>query len=198
MLAKDFYLRDTVEVARDLLGKVLVHQDGGRVFRGRILETEAYLGIGDRACHTFGGLRSPRTEPMWQEGGRAYIYLSYGLHHLFNVVTREAGVPEAVLIRAVALEDRALSSPLRFGKALEDLTPSQVKNLSNGPAKLTQAMAIVKDFTGQGLGGPRFYIEEGPREEAIITSTRIGIENSQEAASYPLRFYLEGTGVSKT
>jgi len=99
-LPRSFYLRPTAEVAVDLLGRLLVRREGRRRRVVRIVEVEAYLGIEDRAAHTFGGRRTPRVEPMWGEGGHAYVFLVYGMHCCLNVVTREAGTPEAILIRA--------------------------------------------------------------------------------------------------
>lgn len=197
-LPKSFYIRDTTKIAKELLGKVLVHKTEDQIYRGIIVETEAYLGIDDRASHSFNNTRTDRTKYMYMEGGHAYIYLNYGIHHLFNVVTNRKDVPEAVLVRAVEIiqgQERALYN--RYGKPRQDLTKLQLKNMANGPGKFTQAMGITVDMTGTSLLGDKLWLEDIGETGEIVTTTRIGIENTGEAREYPLRFYLKGRNVSK-
>ena len=145
MLPRGFYQRPTSAVARDLLGKLLVRVTADGVAALRITEVEAYLGVDDPACHTFGGRRTPRTETMWGEAGRAYVYLIYGLHHCFNVVTVGEGVPEAVLIRGgTGVVGRHLIRRRR-GASMS------ARDLSNGPGKVCQALEIGREFDGFDL-----------------------------------------------
>jgi DNA-3-methyladenine glycosylase len=193
ILPEKFYRRDTETVARDLLGCVLVHEtaDGERV-SGRIVETEAYLGLSDRACHTYGGKRTPRTRSMYLEGGHAYVYFIYGMHFCFNVVTRTSEHPEAVLIRALdPLEGIELMRERR--KVKRDL------DLTNGPGKLCRALGIDRSHDGLSLASSTLYIERGPHirgsrieKGAIISSPRIGVAYAKEAAHWPLRFSIKG------
>ncbi len=135
-LDKTFYIRDTLPVAKELLGKKLVHKINGRILSGIIVETEAYMGIQDKAAHSYGGRKTERTKVMFEAGGVSYIYFIYGLYYCFNVVTAEEGIPQAVLIRAVqpveGIEDMAL---LRVNKNIKELTKKQIINIANGPAK---------------------------------------------------------------
>jgi DNA-3-methyladenine glycosylase len=174
-LERRFYARDTITVARELLGQHLVHRlpDGTRL-SGRIVETEAYLGVEDPACHTFGGRRTPRTEPMYGEAGLSYIYFIYGMHYCFNVVTVGAGVPEAVLVRAL--------------EPIEGLTASHA---ANGPGKLCRALGLDRRHGGLDLtADPLLTIEAGDpvADAAIIAGPRIGIGHSHDAVHWPLRF----------
>ncbi|WP_077369066.1 DNA-3-methyladenine glycosylase [Anaerosalibacter sp. Marseille-P3206] len=192
-LKRDFYNRDTVIVAKELLGKTLVHNINGKVLKGKIVETEAYLGVIDKAAHSYGGKRTARVEIMYGPSGRAYIYIIYGMYYLLNVVTKEEGTPEAVLIRGIepleGIEDMALN---RYKKSLDELTKKQIINLTNGPGKLSKAMNIEKSLNGEDLCGDRLYIEEGLNDKFdIITDKRIGIDYAEEARDFPLRFYIE-------
>lgn len=199
-LKRKFYMQDTKIVARELIGNVLVHKLGEETFvKGRIVETEAYLGLCDKAAHSYGGRRTERTQTMFAQGGVAYVYLIYGMYHCFNVVTREEGVPEAVLVRGIEpLEDSlGQMSWLRYGKVWEDLTNFQKKNFSNGPGKLAMALGLDKSCNALDLLGEELYIEEGEVAGRILTSKRIGIDYAEEARDWILRFYLEGSrGVS--
>lgn len=185
-LTRSFYLRgDVVRVARELLGKVLCSRGDGGTCRVIITETEAYAGEGDRASHAYGGRRTARTEPMYGRGGHAYVYLCYGIHHLFNVVTNRAGVPHAVLLRAgKTLQGGALMAARR-GRAAGDAT------LLDGPGKLSQALGITTAQTGESLHGRRLWIEDrgiavAPRD--IVAGPRIGVDYAGEDAALPYRF----------
>lgn len=193
-LALDFYLRDTETVARDLIGKRLVHVVDGERLSGVIVETEAYLGIADRAAHSFGDKRTPRTESMYLEGGHSYVYFIYGMHYCFNVVTGPAEHPEAVLIRALVPTEGVERMKLRRQSARE-------VDLASGPGKLCQALGIDRSCDRVSLvKSKKLFIENGPALKGeIIASPRIGVAYAGEAAQWPLRFSLVGNPhVSKT
>lgn len=188
-LPRDFYLRDdVVEISRDLLGMVLCTKLNRHTTKAIITETEAYAGVGDKASHAYRGRRTKRTEPIFGEGGAAYVYLCYGIHHLFNVVTNEAETPHAVLIRAATpLEGAALMQNRRNKREID-------KTLLAGPGSVAQALGITTELTGVSLLGNKIWIEEqvpavGPIK--IEIGPRIGIDYAQEDASRPYRFVLQ-------
>jgi DNA-3-methyladenine glycosylase len=186
-LDRSFYYRPTLQVARGILGKRLVRVLNGQRLVGLIVETEAYIGEADGACHASRG-RTPRTEVMYGPPGRAYVYLIYGMHHCFNVVTEEEGFPAAVLIRAL--------EPLESLEWMRRHRPDRPDDqLTNGPGKLCAALAIDKSLNGVDLCTSQvFFIEEGGTfaDEEIATSPRIGIRSDEVAKSRPWRFYIEG------
>lgn len=192
-LNREFYNRDSIVVAKELLGKVLVYESGGQKISAKIVETEAYMGIEDKAAHSYGGRRTPRVEVMYGGPGVAYIFLIYGLHCCFNIVTNEADIPQAVLIRAVEpVEGRECMAQRRFGTSYEQLTKSQRKGLTNGPGKLCGALSIDRNVNGEDLCGNNLYLEEGEDQEfSIVTTKRVGIDYSEEAKDYPWRFYIK-------
>ena len=178
-LPRAFYLRDTGEVARALLGCVLVRRVGREEHRAVIVETEAYLGVLDRAAHTWNGRRTPRVLPMWGEGGRAYVYGIYGLHTCLNVVTREAGTPEAVLIRAAV--------PERWWRGEE--VPRKALLEASGPGRLCRSLSVGLSLSGASLAGPELKVCRGPaRAFEVLTGPRVGVDYAGEAAAWPLRF----------
>ena len=189
-LPAGFYTRSNViTIARELLGKILVTRLNGLVTMGRIVETEAYNGIADRAAHSWNGRRTQRTEIMYSEGGVAYVYLCYGLHQMFNVVTDKAGFPKAVLIRA--LEPLAGTDIMmeRRKKTKPDVT------LTCGPGSLARAMGIQVKHTGSDLTGDEIFIAADdyhlPRKNIIVTP-RIGVDYAGVDAQLPYRFYIAG------
>jgi len=186
-LARDFYQRSTLTVARELLGKRLVRVVDGQRLLGLIVEVEAYIGEDDAACHAACG-RTPRNEAMYGPPGHAYVYFIYGMHHCLNAATEEEGFPAAVLIRAL--------EPLEGLEIMRRYRPDRSdKELTNGPAKLCQAMAIDRSFNGVALCTSKdLFIEEWPMvaPEEIGTSPRIGIKADEVAMSVPWRFYLQG------
>jgi DNA-3-methyladenine glycosylase len=190
-LPRSFYLGDPVAIARGLLGCVLWRRlDDGTLLAARIVETEAYLGANDSASHARRGLRSERNESMYLEGGHAYVYFTYGMHWCMNVVTGEADIAEAVLLRA--------AEPVRGIEAMRERRPKAKKDweLMNGPGKLCMALGIDKHFDGESLSGDTLWL--APRDievddADIAVSARIGVEGSGEAAEWPLRFYLRGS-----
>jgi DNA-3-methyladenine glycosylase len=187
-LSREFYTRiDVLAVARELLGQVLVvrARDGVRL-SGTIVETEAYRGPEDRACHAYGGRRTSRTETMYRQGGTAYVYLVYGLHHQFNVVTNVEGVPHVVLVRAVA--------PIEGLEVMRRRRPGRPDpELANGPGKLCQALGIDRRLDGADLLGDQVWVESG-RERiapaAIVAGPRVGVDYAGAWADKPWRFRL--------
>ena len=191
-LGNNFFKRDTVEVAKNLLGKKIIRNISGNFFCAKIVETEAYLGLEDRACHSYGGNITKRNEILYKEGGTIYVYLIYGMYNLLNIVTKSEIYPEAVLIRAVEpienFDDFAVN---RFGKIYKDLSTYQKKNLTNGPGKLSMAMGIDRALNGKILSPDYLFIEDGEYVKNIIETKRIGIDYAGEDANLPLRFYIE-------
>jgi DNA-3-methyladenine glycosylase len=188
-LPRAFYLQDTITVARSLLGCVLWRRIGRELLAARIVETEAYLGANDMASHARRGLRSPRVESMYLEGGHAYVYFTYGMHFCMNVVTAEADLAEAVLLRAAEPLQGIETMRARRPKAKRDI------DLTNGPGKLCSALAIDRELDGEPLDGKRLFLTARDivvRDEEIAVGPRIGVENSGEAARWPLRFYVRG------
>jgi DNA-3-methyladenine glycosylase (3mg) len=192
-LDREFYNRDTVLVAKELLGKILVHEINGQKLSAKIVEAEAYMGITDKAAHSYGGRRTSRVEIMYGKPGFSYVFIIYGMHYCFNTVTREEGTPQAVLIRAVEPIDGVdLMAHNRFKKPYNQLAKSQIKNLTNGPGKLCGALLIDKGQNGEDLCGDKLYIEEGDHKKFnIISAKRVGIDYAEEAKDYPWRFYIE-------
>ncbi len=199
-LDRDFYLRDTLIVARDLLGKELVHHTGGLKVVGRIVETEAYTGPGDKGSHSYGGRRTGRNEVMYHMGGTAYVYLIYGMYHCFNVVTEGLDEPAAVLVRAVEpVEGVEFMYGARYNSSSAALSSRQKTGLCNGPGKLCIAMNISRSENGLDLCDSRLYIREAFNEPfSIKSSPRINIDYAGEYKDKPWRFYIEGNSyVSK-
>lgn len=194
-LPREFYMRDTVKVTKDVLGKVFVHQMDGEICRARIVDVEAYLGTDDKAAHSYSGRPTKRTAPMFEAGGIAYVYLVYGLHYVMNIVTEREGVPEAIMLRGVQMLDLDDKVALRrYRKPRHKLTKTQVKNLSNGPGKLTQAMGITTKLSGVSLTGDILWLEEDEKSKEpfdIGVDKRIGIDYAEEAVDFPLRFFIK-------
>ncbi|MEG0773474.1 DNA-3-methyladenine glycosylase [Clostridium sp.] len=192
-LNKEFYKRDTLIVAQELLGKKLVHNINGKILSGIIVETEAYMGPEDKAAHSYGGRKTERTKVMFEEGGISYIYFIYGLYYCFNVVTSVQGTPQAVLIRALepveGLEDMAI---IRYKKNYNELNKKQIINLTSGPSKLCSALKLDKSLNAVDLASDVLYLEEAIDPEfEIIQTTRIGIDYAEEAKEYHWRFYIK-------
>ena len=188
-LPVDFYRQKNVcTVAKALLGKLLVTSQGNGLTIGRIVETEAYNGITDKASHAWGNRRTQRTEVMYAEGGVSYVYLCYGIHHLFNVVTNEVDVPHAVLVRALepvsGLEHMLARTKMRRPDV----------SLARGPGKLSKAMGITTADTGVSLLGDRLFIADDGfpvRTSQILATPRIGVDYAGEDARLPYRFLLK-------
>ncbi len=194
VLGRDFYDRDTVTVARELLGRRLVRvlEDGRRLVC-RITETEAYVGPVDKACHAYHYRRTARTETLFASPGTAYVYLIYGMYHCLNIVTEPEGTPCAVLLRSGEAEENGEAMAwLRFGRSLEEMSPQQRRNFLNGPGKLCQALQITRRYNGLDLTdeGGCLYVCDGPAPREIHTGTRIGIDYAEEAVEFPWRFWI--------
>jgi DNA-3-methyladenine glycosylase len=175
--ARPFFRRDTVAVARDLIGAWFARRYRGFWYGGRIVETEAYLGPGDAAAHSWKGRRTPRVEPMYGDGGLLYVFFVYGMHHCANVVTRAAGDPQAVLLRAA------------------EGPPEAPERLMSGPARLCAALGVTKTASGVDLVESerfRIFLRAG-RRPAIAVSSRVGVDYAGEAAAWPLRFFDRGS-----
>lgn len=186
-LDKDFYTRsDTCQIAKELLGKKIFTKIDGVVTSGIIVETESYTGINDKASHSYGGRRTKRNEQMYSIGGFAYIYLCYGLHHLFNVVTGKENDPQAVLIRAIEPIDGIDIMLKRRNKQKLDYT------LTAGPGSLTQALGITVDLNGTDLNSDIIWIEDnGVNYKDIIESPRVGVGYAKEDALLPYRYRVK-------
>ena len=185
----EFYVReDVVQISRELLGKVLCTNLNGRITKAIITETEAYAGVSDKASHAYGGRRTKRTESLYTCGGTAYIYLCYGIHHLFNVVTNKTGTPHAVLIRAgQSFEGCELMHKRRNKRHIDKL-------LLTGPGSLSQALGITTDLTGTNLLGNQIWIEDHKifvADEEIATGPRVGIDYADEDSTRPYRFIVD-------
>ena len=191
-LGREFFDRDTVAVARDLLGKVLVRRVDGMTLSGRIIETEAYVGRVDKACHAYGHRRTARTETLFAPPGTAFIYLIYGIYHCLNFVTEPEGEPSAVLLRGlVPVEGTAEMARRRFGKEPEQLTSYQKKHFLDGPGKVCMALGLTRAQNGLDLTGEELFLaDDGAPRPSFHTGTRIGIDYAEEAVHFPWRFYL--------
>jgi DNA-3-methyladenine glycosylase len=189
ILPESFYTgKDVVKIAKQLLGKVLVTNIDGIHTAGKIVETEAYAGTIDKASHAYGNRRTNRTEVMYGHGGVAYVYLCYGIHHLFNVVTNIRDTPHAVLIRALEPMEGIDAMLQRRGK--EKLQPA----LTAGPGAMSMAMGIRTSHTGLSLQGPEITIEDRGIKiisKDIIHATRVGVAYAADDAMLPYRFYLK-------
>ncbi|CAG7840145.1 3-methyladenine DNA glycosylase [Clostridium novyi B str. ATCC 27606] len=191
-LHKEFYRRDTIQVAKDLLGKYIVVNKNDKKIIAKIVEVEAYLGINDKAAHSYGGRRTERTKVMYEDGGCIYVFQIYGMYNCLNIVTSYKEVPQAVLIRAVEpISNIDEFSFNRFKKNFNELTKYQQKNITNGPGKLCMAMNITKEFNGKDLSLDTIYILDNKEEFQVVSSKRIGIDYAEEAKDYLLRFYIK-------
>lgn len=192
----DFYLRkDTLRIARDLLGKLLVipTTNGERV-SGIIVETEAYLGEIDKGAHSYGGRRTARNEITYAEGGHIYVFFVYGMYYQLNFVTGPIGHPHVVLIRGIEPVEGIEIMRKRRGKMPD-------KNLTSGPGKLCIAFGIDRSYNGEDLLGDRMWVEEYKNfaDEEVVSGKRVGIDYAEEFAGMPWRFWVKGNlFVSKT
>lgn len=194
-LSREFYLRDTVTVARELLGMRLVFIDGqDNRLAVEINETEAYTGVSDKACHAYGDKRTARTEALYLAGGHAYIYFIYGMYYMLNVVTEPEGSPCAVLLRgAIPAEGHDMIARNRFGINYASLDARRKKSLLDGPGKLCSGLGLTKEQNKLDLLGDRLFIERPDMSPsfAIGVSKRIGIDYAEEAVHYPYRFFQQ-------
>lgn len=185
-LPREFYLRDGLTVARELIGKKIVTRLPDGVTSGIIVETEAYMGTIDAAAHSYRGL-TERTRIFFGDGGFVYVYLIYGRNLCTNVVANVAGVPEAVLIRALEPVDGVELMCRRRGK-------NNLRDLCSGPGKLSQALGVTKNFYGADLCGDEIFIELAENFQSTVAATRrINVDYAGAAAEYPWRFIAAGS-----
>ena len=188
-LLHSFYLQtNVIDLARQLIGKVLVTNFNNRYTSGIISETEAYNGVVDRASHAYNGRRTPRNETMFAMGGTSYVYICYGMHHLFNVVTNVKDEPHAVLIRNIIPLEGIEIMQRRRNKNVTD------KTFSTGPGTASVVLGINKQHNGLLLSGNEIWIEDGKtkiEENQIIVTPRIGVESAGKDALLPYRFLLK-------
>jgi DNA-3-methyladenine glycosylase len=188
-LIHDFYRRaDVLTIARELLGKVIFAQKNGQLTAGMITETEAYAGATDRASHAYGNRRTDRTRVMFRNGGLSYVYLCYGVHHLFNFVTHREDHPHAVLLRGIY--------PVKGKEVMEQRRGMLMKKkgFTDGPGKVTQAMGITVLDNGVDLSGDRIWVEDTGikiQPKDIVVGPRIGVDYAREDAALPYRFLLQ-------
>ena len=184
-----YHRKDVVQIAKELLGKIIVTSFDGNLTSGRITETEAYVGLTDKASHSFGNRRTARNEHMYGAGGIAYVYICYGMHQMFNIVTNDKDVPDAVLVRAVEPMKGVGTMLKRTGKKKLDRT------LTRGPGNVGKALGIFKHHSGLKLTSKEIYIVEDKfslAEENIGTSIRIGVKGAGPDGLLPYRFYIRG------
>ncbi|MDP9959746.1 DNA-3-methyladenine glycosylase [Chryseobacterium lathyri] len=189
-LPLSYYLnQDVIFLARDLLGKILFTEINGDITAGIIVETEAYFGVIDKASHAYGGRRTGRTETLYTQGGVSYVYLCYGIHHLFNIVSSVEGEPHAVLVRAVEPFTGTEIMELRRNM------PASKTAISSGPGSAAKALGIDRSFNRKDLTGNEIWIEDHSIKyspDEIISGPRIGVAYAQEDALLPWRFYVKG------
>ena len=190
-LSADFYQRDDVLlISQELLGKVICTNFHGKLTSGIIVETEAYAGVTDKASHAYGGRRTKRTETMYAKGGSAYVYLCYGIHHLFNIVTNKKNIPHAVLIRAIQPRDGIEIMLQRRNKKNIDHT------LTSGPGSLTRALGITVKNSGTFLMDNLIWLEDqniNYTNQDILATPRVGVQYAGKDAQNPWRFQVENS-----
>ncbi len=191
-LNRDFYNRDARIVAENLIGKILVRKYDDKIIKARITETEAYIAEIDKASHGYGGKITPRTKIMFGPPGYTYVYFIYGMYYCLNFVTEGEGTCSAVLIRgADPLENIQEICINRYNKTLENLSKSQIKNLSNGPGKLCKAFKITKEHNGIDLTVDEIYVEDDGFTDFYVEKTkRINIDYAEEAKDFLWRYIL--------
>jgi DNA-3-methyladenine glycosylase len=189
-LTIDFYEHnDVLQIAKELLGKIIITKFDGIITSGRIVETEAYIAIADKASHSFGGRRTARNEAMYGAAGTSYVYICYGMHHLFNIVTNKKNVPDAVLIRAIEPIKGIDTMLRRTGKIKFDNT------LTKGPGNVSKALGINKQHSFLSVVKNNIFIMQDDYvvdTNLIGISKRIGVEGAGNSALLPYRFYIKG------
>lgn len=198
-LPPEFFLRDTVAVARDLLGRYIVRNIADTTMICRITETEAYVGAIDKACHAYAGRKTSRTQTLYSAPGTAYVYQIYGMYHCLNFVTESEGTASAVLIRGcVPLHSKDRISQYRFGVDYNDLNSTQKRNFLNGPGKLCKGLCIDKSLNNLPCGENALFLTDEISELSLPqraenltfnTGKRIGIDYAEEAVDFPWRFW---------
>ncbi len=194
----DFFEQPTLQLARSLLGKTLIHQTDEGIAAGRIVETEAYMGPEDKGAHSFGNRKTDRTRVMFEHAGLAYFFRIYGMYLCFNVVSGPPGKPEAILVRAVepveGIELMAERRGMDLPDAAETWPVRKRANLTNGPGKLSMALGLTMDLYGNDLSAPPLWIDpsSGQAETGeILAGPRINIDYAEEFTAMPWRFWLK-------
>ncbi|WP_129595819.1 DNA-3-methyladenine glycosylase [Anaerophilus nitritogenes] len=186
-LDESFYRKDALNLAKDLLGKILVRKIGDRLIQCKIVETESYIGPQDKGCHAYNNKRTKRTEVMFWDGGYAYIYMIYGMYYCLNIVAAKKEEPQAVLIRAV--------EPLNEFEILKEnrkIKSKKLKDLTNGPGKLCKALHITKELNGYDMiSGDELYIKDNDEKIEIVSTKRVNIDYAEEYKDKLWRFYIK-------
>ncbi|MEG2656686.1 MAG: DNA-3-methyladenine glycosylase [Clostridium sp.] len=192
-ISPEFFKRDARIVSEELLGKLLVRNYSGNTLIGRIVETEAYIGTIDKACHAYGNKKTPRVMPLYEASGIAYVYIIYGMYNCMNVITGEKGDPQGVLIRAVEpIEGLEIMSENRFKKSFSQLKLKEVLNLTSGPGKLCIALNIDKTLNTHSIFSEELFIsDDGFRKFDTIYAKRIGIDYAEDAIDFLWRYYIK-------
>jgi len=189
ILNKDFYIKDGITLAKDLLGKVIIREESGKSYYFRIVETEAYMGAEDKGAHVYGNKKTKRTAPLFEIGGTTYIYLIYGMYHCLNISANEVDVPHCVLIRAVEPMDE---QAINYAKQNRSIKSKKIADLTNGPGKLCKALNIDKSLNAHLVTdkGP-LWIGEGQVPKQIVMAKRINIPYAEEYKDMLWRFYIK-------
>lgn len=196
ILHKEFYKQGALTLAKELLGKIIVRTVDDVTLKAKIVETEAYIGEIDKASHAYNGRRTERTEPLFREGGIAYVFFIYGKYYCFNVISGLEDKGEGVLIRAIEpLNEFDYLAKKRFNQSYEELSVAKKKAITNGPSKLCLAFSIDKSDNYKKLYEKgALYIEDNDEDEKIdiVETTRVGIDYAEEAIDFLWRFYIKG------
>lgn len=200
---KEFFRKDGIELSKYILGKFLIRKYEDKTIVTKIVETEAYMGIMDKASHVYKDKKTKRTKPLYLDGGHIYVYLIYGMYYCFNISANNIGIPECVLIRAVepvyGFDEISMN---RFKKRYSELTNYQIKNITNGPGKVCMALKIDKDLNYKNIFGDEIYISDFYLNEKgdkifnnnnfeIVESKRVNIDYSGDAKDYLWRFFIK-------
>lgn len=189
----DFFKEDARIVGEELLGKLFIRKYDGNILVTRIVETEAYIGRLDKACHAFNYKKTPRVLPLYEKAGIAYVYAIYGMYHCMNIVTGEKDDPQAVLIRAVEpIEGLNIMSLNRFNKSYDELRKREILNLTSGPGKLCIALNIDRSLNTHSVFSEELSIyDDGYCDFETVSCKRIGIDYAEEAVDFPWRYYIK-------
>lgn len=190
---KEFYNVDGITLAKNLLNKFLIREYENKKIVTKIVETEAYMGVIDKAAHAYKNKKSTRTYPLYLSGGHIYVYLIYGMYNCLNLSANQENTPECVLIRAVEpISNFEEISYNRFSKSYDGLTNYQKKNLTNGPGKLCKGLNIDRSLSGKNIIGPELYIEDNADSDfEIVEDKRINIDYAEEDKDKLWRFYIK-------
>lgn len=192
-MKEDFFNVDSVILAKKLLNKYLIREYDNKKIITKIVETEAYMGVIDKAAHAYKNKKSVRTAPLYLSGGHIYVYLIYGMYNCLNIAANKENIPECVLIRAVEpINNFDEISFNRYSKSYDELNNYQRKNITNGPGKLCKALNIDRSLSGKYILGSELYIMDNEDENfEIVTDKRINIDYAEEYKDKLWRFYIK-------